>query len=124
MFWVFLFFLSVSSLVEAAALISDGTDHIPEPTHCAFYFDGDVLSDRTPVVDDTAGFPGCYIDLDFIQPGSHTVRASFQIDDPVWGITEGPLSDPFDFVRPISAENLPAPVLRIGLSVGEDIVVN
>lgn len=111
-----------SGAIASPNLVSDGTDYLPEPTHCAFYFDGATTSVREPVGRDQDGLPRCDMDLADIQTGTHTVQASFQIDNGVWGVEEGPLSAPFEFTRPVSAEGIPAPVLRIDLSGGVQVV--
>lgn len=97
-------------------LVSDPTDNL-QITHCAFYFDSATVSERRLAGFDN-GLPYCVFDLADIAPGSHTVVAAFQIDNGVWGVEEGPLSDPFDFIRPVSVDIQEAPVLRIEISIG------
>ena len=95
-------------------VISDGTDTVPGPTHCGWYFDA-APRVLVPVGLDSEGLPRCVFDVGAVTVGPHVVQATFVIDSGVWGIEEGPKSLPLAFTRPaaVGTVTLPAPVLRL-----------
>lgn len=104
-----LLLLAAFSGVVAAGprIVSDPTT-TANVTHCAWYLD---TAPRELVVapKDESGKPFCEKDIAGIANGSHTVTAAFVVNDPVWGVLEGPKSDPFAFARP-AAPSKPSPL--------------
>lgn len=67
-------------------------------THCGIVMDA-AAKVVVPVFTDATG-KYCKFDIASVAVGSHTVKATFINQDPVWGALESALSAPFLFVRP------------------------
>ena len=122
MIWAFFLLLFVAPVVSATSIVSDPTVNDPVPTHCAWYFDDSIVAERTAVGIDLDGLPFCLYPADNIAPGTHTVKAAFQVDQGVWGILEGPQSLPLEFTRPVAAEIQAVPVLRLEADANVQVI--
>lgn len=105
------YLLYLAVLVPMAAqpapfVVSDPSQDTPQPTHCG------LLLDATPKVDvavakDSAGKAYCQFDVAGLAIGTHTFKATFVLNDPVWGRLESAVSAPFELSRP-GSPNAPA----------------
>lgn len=93
-----LFALVIAMPLMSATIVSDPST-MKEITDCAWYVDAQPKK-VVPVAKDTSGNPYCTLDVSTITTGNHTVKAAFVINDPIWGVQEGPQSLPLAFVRP------------------------
>ncbi len=97
-------------LLAAPFLTTDPTTQAV--THCGIVM-GTSAKVVVPVFSDATG-KYCKFDIATIAVGSHTAKASFINQDPVWGTLESAFSAPFTFVRPA----IPA-VAPTGLGVSQ-----
>lgn len=95
--------LAINHATASPFVVSDPTEDT-RPTECGYLLDGGVRK-SVPVVL-VNGKPACKIDVSTVNPGVHTITATFAYTDPVWGFQESPNSSPLGFTRPGA---LPAP---------------
>lgn len=91
--------LLVCTVASAVTIVSDPTTMSPQPTSCGWYMDGGA-KEVLAVGKNTQNQAFCTKTIDTIAAGSHTVQASFVIEDSTWGTLEGPKSSPLAFTRP------------------------
>lgn len=96
--------LAATSVVLASPfVVSDPVD--PVVTHCGVLLDTQAKVVIPVTVE--SGQKICKYDLAGIARGSHVVRMTAIMNDPIWGSQESAQSDPLSFVAP-SAPNVPA----------------
>ena len=90
----------VSSLALGAPFVaSDANLDTIQPTICGVYINN-LAKVEAPVVKDAAGKSYCRVDVGTLAAGSHTVRVTHIVKDPIWGTMESAQSAPFVFSRP------------------------
>jgi hypothetical protein len=83
----------------SAQAVTIRTDPTPGATHCGLY-KNNVFDADYPVANVGAG-NGCLFVIDVQLPGtSVTYHATAVVNDPVWGRTESPRSNPLTVPRP------------------------
>ncbi len=70
-------------------------------THCGLYLDS-AAKVEVPVAKDANNASICKFDLASVSTGSHSLKATAIIKDPVWGNQESVQTAPLAFVRPAS----------------------
>lgn len=90
----------ISSLALGAPFVaSDANIDTIQPTFCGVYVDA-LAKVEAPVVKDAAGKAYCKVDVGTLAVGSHTVKVTHIVKDPIWGTLESAQSAPFAFSRP------------------------
>lgn len=85
--------------IAAPFVVSDPSPDTPQPTHCGLLLDATAKVD-VAVAKDANGKAYCQFDMAGIPTGAHTVKATFVLNDPIWGRVESPVSVPLALTRP------------------------
>lgn len=88
-----------AAVCSAPFIVSDSTTYTPAPTSCGLFMDA-AAKQVVPVALDANSKPYCKFDINTVSTGSHTVTATFIVDDPIWGARESAKSVPFVFTGP------------------------